>query len=73
MGTFFPRDPNTLTMEERINGLLSLLFLKEKAMGEIKGRKCVNGVPQWAYIWKEDATSPTMAINSMFITGVSTL
>jgi predicted protein tyrosine phosphatase len=30
MDTFFPRDPKSLTREERIKALSSLIFLKEK-------------------------------------------
>jgi hypothetical protein len=57
--SFFPRDPRTLTREQRIRALSSLIFLKEKDSGEIKGRTCINGAPQRDYIRKEDAASPT--------------
>ena len=60
METLLPRDPESLTREERIRALSSLIFLKEKSNGEVKGRTCVNGAPQRAYIRKEDAHSPTM-------------
>jgi hypothetical protein len=50
METFFPRDPKSLTREERIRALSSLIFLKEKSNGKIKGRTCVNGASQRAYI-----------------------
>jgi hypothetical protein len=43
---FFPRDPKTMTREQRIKALSSLIFLKEKASGEIKSRTCINGAPQ---------------------------
>ncbi|KAL7503775.1 hypothetical protein ACHAXN_001516 [Cyclotella atomus] len=46
METFSPWDPKSLTREERIRALSSLIFLKEKSNGEIKGRTCVNGAPQ---------------------------
>jgi hypothetical protein len=46
MRTFFPRDPKKLTREEKRKALSSLIFLKEKDTGEIKGRTCVNGAPQ---------------------------
>jgi hypothetical protein len=48
--------------------LLSLLFLKEKRTGDIKGRACINGAPQRSYISKEDAASPTVSMESTFIT-----
>ena len=69
MDTFFPRDPKSLTREERIQALSSLIFIKEKNNGDIKGRTCINGAPQREYIKKEDAASPTVAMDSTFITG----
>ena len=69
MCTFIPRDPKTLTLEERSKALSSLIFLKEKDTGEVKGRTCVNGAPQREYIRKEDAASPTVATDSVFLTG----
>jgi hypothetical protein len=38
-------------------------------MGKIKGRACLNGAPQRAYIPKEDAASPAVSTESTFITG----
>ena len=69
MKTFFPREAKSLTREERIKALSSLIFLKEKNNGDIKGRTCINGAPQREYIRKEDAASPTVATDSIFITG----
>ena len=57
-----------LSREQRMKALSSLLFLKEKRMGDIKGRACINGSPQRAYIAKEDAASPTVSTESTFIT-----
>jgi hypothetical protein len=51
-----------------MQALSSLLFLKEKQTGDIKGRACINGVPQQAYITKEEAASPTISTESTFIT-----
>lgn len=69
MDTFIPRDPKTLTKEERTKALSTLIFLKEKANGDVKSRTCVNGAPQRAYIKKEDAASPTVMTDSVFIIG----
>ncbi len=68
MDTWTVMDPTKLTREDRTKALLSLLFLKEKRCGKIKGRACMNGAPQRAYIPKEDAASPTVSTESMFIT-----
>ena len=46
MDTFIPRDPKTLTREERTKALSTLIFLKEKANKDVKSRTCVNGAPQ---------------------------
>jgi hypothetical protein len=48
--------------------LLSLLFLKEKQTGDVKGQACINGVPQRAYIPKEEAALPTVSTELTFIT-----
>ena len=45
------------------------MFLKEKRSKEIKARSCINGAPQREYIPKEEATSPTVNNDSIFITG----
>ena len=70
MDTWVPEDPTKLTRVEKVKALSSLMFLKEKRCGKIKGRACVNGAPQRVYIPKEDAASPTMANELMFITSV---
>ena len=46
------------------------MFLKEKSSGKVKGRARVNRAPQRAYTRKEDAFSPTVANESVFITSV---
>ena len=69
MDAFIPRHFESLTKEERMRALSTLIFLKEKSSGDIKGRTCVNGAPQREYIRKEDAASPTAATDSLFITG----
>jgi hypothetical protein len=43
-----------------MRALSLLLFLKEKQIGKVKGRACLNGVSQQAYIPKEDAALPTV-------------
>jgi len=68
MDTWKPIHAEKLTREEKMKALLSLLFLKEKRTGDIKGRACINGAPQRSYISKEDAASPTVSTESTFIT-----
>ena len=45
-----------------------MIFLKEKRDETIKSRICIDGLPQREYICKEDASSPTVATESVFIT-----
>ena len=61
MDTWTPMEAEKLSREQRMRALSLLLFLKEKRTGDIKGRACINGAPQHAYIPKEDAASPTMS------------
>jgi hypothetical protein len=65
-------DPTKLTREDETRALSPPLFLKEKRCGKIKGRACVNGAPQRAYIPKEDAASRTVSTELMFITSAIT-
>jgi hypothetical protein len=68
MDTWTAMDPCKISREERMKALSSLLFLKENQTGKIKGRACINGAPQRAYISKEEAASPTVSTESTFIT-----
>ena len=66
---FKPRDPKTLSREDRRNALTSLMFLTEKRTGEVKARACANGSTQRDHIAKEEATAPTVTSESIFIQG----
>ena len=68
MDTWMAMDATKLSREDKMKTLSSLLFLKEKQTGKIKGRACINGAPQQAYIPKEDAASPTVSTESTFVT-----
>ena len=59
-----------LNQEEIDKAMESLIFLAEKRDGTIKGRMCANGSTQREYIPKEAASSPTVAKESVLITGV---
>ena len=59
-----------ITKEEIDKAMESLIFLAEKRDGTIKGRMCANGSTQREYIPKEAASSPTVAKESVLITGV---
>jgi hypothetical protein len=70
MVTFFPIDPATVTKEQRSKAIASLMFLKEKRNGDVKGRACADGRPQREEFTKQDATSPTIATESIFLTAL---
>lgn len=46
------------------------MFLKKKRSGRIKGRGCADGRKQRAYTNKEDASSPTVAIEALMLSCV---
>jgi hypothetical protein len=69
LDVFLPRDPKTLTRDDRRHALTSLMFLTEKRSGEVKARTCANGSVQRDHIAKEEATAPTVTTESIFIQG----
>jgi hypothetical protein len=68
MDTWKAMDPSKISREEQMKVLSSLLLLKEKRTGKVKGQACINGVPQRAYIPKEEAALPTVSTELTFIT-----
>jgi hypothetical protein len=68
MDTWTPLEVSKISREQRMRALSSLMFLKEKRTGDIKGQACINGAPQRAYIPKEDAALPTVSTESTFVT-----
>jgi hypothetical protein len=68
--TFLPMDASKLNYQEKNKALESLIFLKEKKDGTIKGRACADGRKQRVDAKKGDATSPTVSIEAVLITAV---
>ena len=66
--TFKPKHWRDLTHTQRQIVLESHMFLKEKRDGKIKGRTVAGGNKQRDYISKEDASSPTVATESVLLT-----
>ena len=66
--TFELRHFRDLTRKEKAEVLESRMFLKEKRSGEIKGRTVAGGNKQRDFILKEDASSPTVATDSVILT-----
>ena len=59
-----------LTPTQKREVLGYLMFLKKKRNGTVKGRGCVDGRKQRAYITKEESTSPTISTEAVFLTAV---
>jgi len=68
MSVFAPMDPTKLSKTERAAALASLIFLKQKKDGTVKARACADGRKQRETTAEEDAASPTVSIESLFIT-----
>lgn len=64
------KHPTELTSQQKKEALAYLMFLKRKRGGMIKGRGCADGRKQRAYTAKEDAASPTVATEAVFLTAV---
>ena len=56
-----------LTRDQKRAALRYLMFLKQKRCGKIKGRGCADGRKQKLYKTKEEASSPTIHIESLFL------
>jgi len=63
-------DGRRLTRAEKNAALQYLMFLKEKRCGKIKGRGCADGRKQRVYKTKEETSSPTVTLESLFLTAV---
>jgi hypothetical protein len=65
-----PKDANEMTREEKRRALRYQMFLKKKRCRRIKGRGCANGRSQRDYTLKEDASAPTVFIESVMLSCV---
>jgi hypothetical protein len=63
-----PCKPEDLSREEVKNALPYLMFLKRKRCGKIKGRGCADGRRQREFISNDEASSPTVNLNALFLT-----
>ena len=68
LNVFIPVDAKKLTRKERQDALASLIFLKEKRDGTVKARACADGRKQRETTAEEEAASPTVSLESVFIT-----
>ena len=59
---------NEMTSTQKSSVLESHMFLKEKRDTKIKAQTVAGGNKQWDFISKEDASSPTVATESVLLT-----
>jgi hypothetical protein len=62
-----PVDGNNLTRDQKRASLRYLMFLTKKRCGRIKARGCADGRKQRDTTSKEDASAPTVAIESVLL------
>ena len=65
-----PRDATTLSRSEKYSTLKYLMFLKEKRCGKVKGWGCAARRKQWLYKSKEETSSPTIQVESLFLSSM---
>jgi hypothetical protein len=70
MNVFCPIKRDSLTKEKRAKALELLMFLKEKRDNTVKGRMCADGQKQRGNWSKQELTSPTVAMKSVFIIAI---
>ena len=68
--SFSPITIKDMTLSERAKAVDALMFLAEKKDGSIKGRQVYNGKPTREWMGREDTSSPTVSMESTFLTGV---
>jgi hypothetical protein len=67
---FEPVNVHSMTENEKKKAQEALLFLSEKRDGSIKGRMVYNGKPTREWLSKEESASPTVSLESLFLTSV---
>ena len=65
-----PKLYNDLSSEQEEKILKSHIFIKQKKLGEIKGRTVAGVNRQGGYIKPEDASSPTVLTESVILTSM---
>ena len=65
---FEPLYADSLTDNEKSNALASLIFFKEKRNGDVNTRSCANRSVQRKHVAKDEAASPTVGLELVFVT-----
>ena len=61
------KESTELTRDQKRAALRYLMFVKQKRCGKIKGRGCTDGHEQKVYKTKEEKSSPTIHVESLFL------
>jgi hypothetical protein len=69
-GVLIPINVASLSDTERDQAMESLIFLVKKSDKRIKARTCANGSVQRKFMNKDEASSPTVATESIFLTSI---
>jgi len=67
---FTPVDVSSLTAAEKRKAQEALMFLTKKRDQSCKGRMVYNGKPTREWLSREDAASPTVALESIMLTAI---
>ena len=70
MEVFIPLQYKDLTRDQRRKALKAITLIDYKRSGKVKGRTVANGSVQRYYILPEDACSPTVTTEAVFLTSV---
>jgi hypothetical protein len=65
-----PVDSETMSTKDKHKALNYLMFMKMKRCGKVKACGCADGRKQRAHIDREEASSPTVAIESILLSCV---
>ena len=66
LGVSGPQDATIMSFQEKYGALRAVNLNKEKRWGKIKGRTCAYEIRQRTYIPLEEATLPTIALETLF-------
>jgi hypothetical protein len=67
---FEPVAAKSLSNKEKKKVLVLLIFLKEKQNSDVKAQSCANGRVQQDHVTKEEAASPPVALESVFVISI---
>ncbi len=70
MNVFIPVPVLHLSEEQKCKALSTVMFIKQKSDNRVKGQVCADGRKQHGEFSKEEAASPTVTNESVFMTGV---